>query len=454
MTTIDINDIYSLEELNCENNQITSINNIIEAPLLKLNCNNNLLTSLNIQNGKQETLLSFNNNPNLQHICVDSFQQFQVQNLVSNYELLNCVVDLSCPIQGIYIPDINFRTKLLSNSINIDKNKNGVIEIWEALLYTNISVQNGNSIVSLEGLQYFTNLESFSCDHNQITAINLTGLNNLKNLNCSYNVLTSLTLPTSTVLEYLDCSYNSLTSITSPSPNQIAYLACNNNQLTTLDMTNYPNLRNLNCNNNQISSLNLLSNPLLGNLNCDHNQLTALNLSNSNNLIYFNCRFNQIGTLDLSNTKVQGFSCGWNNLISLNVKNNYTGWMQFNDNPNIQYICADSNEISAIQNSIAYYGYTNCVVDSSCVGGNLSNETFAQKELISIYPNPVRDALTIDTTTTISEIMIYNSLGQIVKTIYNVENTKTIDVSNFNSGNYFMKIVTSSGVETQKFIKE
>ena len=47
--------------------------------------------------------------------------------------------------------------------------------------------------------------------------------------------------------------------------------------------------------------------------------------------------------------------------------------LSFNNNPDLEYICADEAEIAFIQNYINQYGYTNCHVNSYCSfspGGN------------------------------------------------------------------------------------
>jgi hypothetical protein len=73
----------------------------------------------------------------------------------------------------------------------------------------------------------------------------------------------------------------------------------------------------------------------------------------------------------------------------------------------------------------------------------------------SLYPNPVDDVLniTVKDTIEISSVRIYNILGQLVLVIPNAANTKTIDVSDFPSGNYFIKINTDKGTSNTKFIK-
>ena len=81
-------------------------------------------------------------------------------------------------------------------------------------------------------------------------------------------------------------------------------------------------------------------------------------------------------------------------------------------------------------------------------GENISDITTS----LGIYPNPVEDKLVIITSEIIKKIRIYNIVGM---TVYsNEENVTSIDVTNFNSGVYFINIKTYSGEVTKQFIKK
>jgi Leucine-rich repeat (LRR) protein len=72
----------------------------------------------------------------------------------------------------------------------------------------------------------------------------------------------------------------------------------------------------------------------------------------------------------------------------------------------------------------------------------------------TLYPNPVKDVLNLQSkdNTTINSIEIYNTLGQVVLAIPNA--VSAVDLSNLQSGNYFVKVNTDLGVSNTKFIKE
>lgn len=74
-------------------------------------------------------------------------------------------------------------------------------------------------------------------------------------------------------------------------------------------------------------------------------------------------------------------------------------------------------------------------------------------ENITIYPNPVRDLLNIETSQTISNSVIYNLAGQCQKIVRG--NEKTIDVNGMASGMYILQLQTVDGQKnTQLFIKQ
>jgi len=73
---------------------------------------------------------------------------------------------------------------------------------------------------------------------------------------------------------------------------------------------------------------------------------------------------------------------------------------------------------------------------------------------ISIYPNPTSGKLTIDNgELTIQSIEITDITGKVVKSFSNFQNSE-IDLSNLNSGIYFIKLQTDKQVFTTKIVKE
>ena len=73
---------------------------------------------------------------------------------------------------------------------------------------------------------------------------------------------------------------------------------------------------------------------------------------------------------------------------------------------------------------------------------------------VLIYPNPASDQLKIRLSVTFKQLEIVNLLGQVVYTA-NVNNQElTVDVTNYHSGVYFIRLNGKQGVATKTFIKE
>ena len=73
-----------------------------------------------------------------------------------------------------------------------------------------------------------------------------------------------------------------------------------------------------------------------------------------------------------------------------------------------------------------------------------------------IYPNPVNDRLYIEAEVEIEEVVVYDIYGrqQVNKTTRQQDNEMTVDVSELNSGIYFVRIKTVDEVVTKRFIKQ
>lgn len=201
--------------------------------------------------------------------------------------------------QIVNIPDANFKAKLLAaspsntiaknltwNYFKIDANNDGEIQNSEAEQVIDLDLSS-SSIQSLVGIQSFINLLNLRCQYNQLSQLDVTGLTQLKNLDCF------------------------------------------SNQLTQLDVSGLSQLRELYCWNNQ---------------------LTQLDVSGLINLRFLYCYSNQFTQLDVSDlTMLQWLDCSFNQLIQLNIKNGrFDNLMDFNYNPNLQYICADEVDFERV----------------------------------------------------------------------------------------------------------
>ncbi|WP_298153921.1 T9SS type A sorting domain-containing protein [Flavobacterium sp.] len=88
------------------------------------------------------------------------------------------------------------------------------------------------------------------------------------------------------------------------------------------------------------------------------------------NLKCFICTSNQITDLDVSGLmNLRFLSCQINDLNSLNIKNNNPdSWLtlDFFSNDQIDYICADEDDLTYVKNRALFYAYNYCNVNSYC----------------------------------------------------------------------------------------
>jgi len=228
--------------------------------------------------------------------------------------------------QTVNIPDVNFKNRLVrstsaaftakdssGNNIAVDSNADGEIQETEAQAVYSLNVTS-SAMSNLQGIRSFTNLRVLSCGGNNVTTLDLAGLNNLVTLNAYDNLLTTLTLT--------GCS--SLTE-----------LNCYENNLTTIDLTGLSGLRRLHCRNNRLTSIDLSPVNLI-NFYASDNLFTTVDFSAQTNLRLFNL---------FGNTR----------LTSVNVKNGtvqYFNGEELGGCPNFTSICLDADEYDVAYNSI------------------------------------------------------------------------------------------------------
>jgi hypothetical protein len=96
---------------------------------------------------------------------------------------------------------------------------------------------------------------------------------------------------------------------------------------------------------------------------------------------------------------------------------------------------------------------TNSDFKIAAYDASLANDTFNNNSF-SFYPNPIKDILNLSYSKNITNVAVYNLLGQqvIVKTVN--ENQSQIDMSNLSDGTYMVKITADNQVKTIKVMKQ
>ena len=91
--------------------------------------------------------------------------------------------------------------------------------------------------------------------------------------------------------------------------------------------------------------------------------------------------------------------------------------------------------------------------DFSVETTNLSSPEFGTNTF-TMYPNPVKDILNVSYTNTITNVTVFNLLGQQVLTKSINANNGQLDMSNLATGSYLVKVMSNNQVKTIKVIKQ
>jgi hypothetical protein len=92
-------------------------------------------------------------------------------------------------------------------------------------------------------------------------------------------------------------------------------------------------------------------------------------------------------------------------------------------------------------------------LDNIVMQVDLSNVDFDTNSF-SAYPNPVKDVLNLNFTQNISQVAVYNLLGQKVLAMDMNATKGQVDMSNLATGTYLVKVNTENAVKTIKVIKQ
>ncbi|WP_269686382.1 DUF7619 domain-containing protein [Flavobacterium lacustre] len=270
--------------------------------------------------------------------------------------------------QTITFPDAIFKVKLLESNasstiaqnlsgdyIAIDSNKNGEIEITEALQVGYLDLEN-SSISSLIGIENFTNLVSLKCSNNQISNLDISKLTILTDLNCDNNILNTLLIQGANNLQNIYCQSNELTTLNANDLSNLLTVDCSDNKLVSLNLNNLNNLQSLTCNSNTISSLYLDDLISLLTLECSRNTLKSLELKKLTNITSLNCNFNQLSSLDVSTLK---------DLTNLNCANNQLTFLTIDGLVNLSNLNCNNNQLTALNTtSLTAISYLYCTTNN------------------------------------------------------------------------------------------
>ncbi|HET8887063.1 MAG TPA: T9SS type A sorting domain-containing protein [Salinimicrobium sp.] len=307
--------------------------------------------------------------------------------------MLFCAVSYTATAQFTNIPDPLFEQVLIDMEIDSDETVNGQIATSDALDVTSLAILHpfGND----EWIYDLTGIEAFT---------------NLENLQV------------------------------------------NGTMIEELNLNNLINLKHLNVVDNMLSTLDLSNNPLLETLYLTYggdvmplNSFSGIDLSHNPN--FYKLVAYGINYINLKNE---------NNNPNMELQIRATGW-GYPPDYIVGHICIEVDDENAAQNNdfpysewIISHAHMSYSLVSSCTA---STKAFSENS-ISLYPNPVKEHLTIETKENLS-YQIFSLTGRELNSgILEREKTQIL-LSNLASGVYLLKLKNLTGQAiTVKLIKK
>ena len=163
---------------------------------------------------------------------------------------------------------------------------------------------------SLEGIKYFTALETLLVFDTQVESLDVSGMKTLKLFNGG-NELVNVNVSGCSALESMSLdngqasrAQGKLKSVDAHGCTALKSLACLSSflmgNLESLDVSGCTSLEELYCQGNQISSLDVSGCSALSILRCTSNKMTSLNVSGCTSLTTLACNGNKLTSLDVS----------------------------------------------------------------------------------------------------------------------------------------------------------
>ena len=225
------------------------------------------------------------------------------------------------------IPDTNFEQTLIDLNIDTEGTLDGQVLTADISDETSL-VMVIKGIADLTGIEDFTSLQTLNVWGNVLGTLDVSNNVNLTTLICNNCSLTTLTIPTSSLaLNQITCFNNNLTNLDVSGLDNLSILECHSQTGTgfgTIDLQNNTMLSTLNAWDCGLNSLDVSKNESLYALRVEQNNLSELDLSNNTLLQYLEVDFNPLTGLDLSTiTQLNTFNAAWCNLQRLNLKNGH-----------------------------------------------------------------------------------------------------------------------------------
>lgn len=131
-------------------------------------------------------------------------------------------------------------------------------------------------------------LRDLNCCENNISSLDLSGLNKLQSIWCSGSNINTINITGLGDLRILDSSVNKLTNINIVGLNELKWVIISGNKINSLDVSGLTKLESLTCDNNMLYSID--------------------GLISKGNITYYDFKYNNFPTAELDRFRALGFT--------------------------------------------------------------------------------------------------------------------------------------------------
>ena len=221
LTSLTLPNTNSFQGLFCSNNQLTSLDVSAYPNLTNLECDNNLLTGeLDLSNNLQLEIINCNENQ-LTSLNLD-------QQVNTNLKELYCSINEINQLNVTNFPELTQLFFLDNNISSIDVTQNTKL----------IQLGSGKNPLGSLDVSQNVDLENLGCYENQLTELDISNNNKLQRLSCYINEITSLDLSNKPDLIHLWAHVNNLQELDLSNNPNLERLQSGANDLTYLNVKN------------------------------------------------------------------------------------------------------------------------------------------------------------------------------------------------------------------------
>lgn len=203
-------------------------------------------------------------------------------------------------LEELPISEGNFPDSVFRAYVNqyIDKDHNGSLSASEMDGVYTISLRK-KGITSMQGIEYFPNLEELNCGENQISNLDLSQNTKLLVLYTDENPISTLDLTHNPELKVFNCFHDTLTQLDLSQNTMLEQLVAGGSLLQEIDTRNNPNLKVFMYLAGNAKSFDFSQNPQLQSIWISGTPMTSLDVSTNKNLSQLWCHTTNLSTIDL-----------------------------------------------------------------------------------------------------------------------------------------------------------